>query len=141
MNNNKLTQVKPSLATVLSQHKQVILAISRNSDLSYLNDNNSSEWDNNYLATITSQYSYKGAYIAFDCECLVKVVECGKVVIEQYDTSNEAYAIHCEGIGCIEDMSGYFYEIGSNDDFEILELEHQDRIVTDKPESMMVEWV
>lgn len=138
--NNKLTQVKPSLAKVLSQPKQIILSIPRDNELSYLNDSNSNDWDNNYFATITSQYSYNGAYIAFDCECLVKVLDCGKVVIEQYDTSPDAYAIHCEGIGNIENISGYFYEIDNNDDFGILEAEHEDRIVVDKPDFMMIEW-
>lgn len=115
-----------TLNDVLKQNKQIILSIPRDGELSYLNDDSSSDWTNHYLATITVQYSLGDAYIAFDSECLVKVLDCGKAIIEQFDTSPDAHQAHHDNIS----------DIDSHDLDEI----HYDHIVYDKPDFMMIEW-
>lgn len=118
-----------TLNNVLKQPKQIILSIPRDGSLEYMNDSSDSDWTNHYLATITVQYVLGDAYIAFDSECLVMIKECGKAIIEQFDTSPDAHYSHHNNIS---DLDAYCYD-------ELCDLLY-DNIVTDKPDFMMVEW-
>ena len=71
------------LNDVLKQPKQIILSIPREGELSWMNDDSSSDWTNHYLATITVQYVLGDAYIAFDSECLVSVADDNKVYMAE----------------------------------------------------------
>ena len=109
-----------TLKKLLKQHKQIILAIPRDGQL---------EDSSDYLATITVQYVLGDSYISFDSECLVSIGEHGKVTFEQYDTCPDAHQTHHSNV---EDMDSYDYD-------ELLDI-HNDHIVYDKPDFMMVEW-
>ena len=118
-----------TLNKLLKQHKQIILAIPSDGEMSWMNDDSDSDWTNHYLATITVQYVLGDSYITFDSECLVSIGEHGKLTFEQYDTSPDAHQTHYKGV---EDMYKY-------DEDELMDL-HNDHIVYDEPEFMMIEW-
>ena len=118
---NKLLHATPSY----------ILAINRDSDLSYASD----DLAEHYLAELSKQYEYGKACIMFTSECLVSINDKGHVTIEQFDTSPDSHAIWCNGIADMPDIDSYLHELdGTFDDL------HSDHIVYDTPNFMMVEY-
>ena len=100
---NKILHVTPSY----------ILAIDRDSELSYASD----DLAEHYLAELSKQYERGNACIMFTSECLVSINDNGRVTIEQFDTSPDSHAIWCYGIENTPNTDGYMYELdGTFDD-------------------------
>lgn len=122
-----------TLNKILETSPYYILAINRDSELSYASD----ELADHYLAEMTKQYEYSGACIAFTSECLVSINDKGRVTIEQYDTSPDSYSIYCTGIADMPKLDGYLYDSDKDGNYDLLMADH---IVYDEPDFMMVEY-
>lgn len=139
-----LTNNEVPLAKILSQDRKVILSIPHDGEMSWMNDSSESDWANHYLATLTSQYEYNGAYIAFDSECLVSVNDTGYVTIEEYDTSYDDIRITCDNVSELKDLNSIndrLIDLNFEDDrYDYLAELHAIHTITSKPDFMMVEW-
>lgn len=114
-----------TLSKLLHATPSYILAIDRDSELSYASD----DLAGHYLAELSKQYEYGKACIMFTSECLVSINDKGRVTIEQFDTSPDAHYSHYNNIS---DLDAYCYD-------ELCDL-HNDHIVYDTPDFMMVEY-